>query len=558
MKQQEKLQIFLQYLNNHGYYQTIKELIQKTSYNQLQQLDSKVDSSIVSKITTYIQNHDFDQLEQIFNTYVNQEKKQKCMFIIVQNHYIELLQQQKINEAVELLRGRLQDCCLDEQQKHQLANLIIESEIQPLTCVEIIRQILLICHQEIGVLQPNRLMILMHQAQANKILECKNHCKLESNYLISQKHLCTQKLTKKIIREQHLISIVQYSNDLSLQVQVSDKVNVIIYQQQLQNNSELQLNKIRTLNDYHQSEILSVTISPCNQYIGTTSKDKTAIIFELRKNKQLVLNAHQSPVQDMIWVLQSNFVNGNGGINKNSQKQELLELESLLQNNNQTSDTLKLLQYKIWTIANDGWLFEWDQGTKIYSLKTEEKVKKMHYDQNKDSLIIVSEYKISIYQLSKKQLIRQLSLNDQIIDVKIEKAQTFIIILSKNINYQFTYYSLPNLEFVKLFIEHNPKLLIKQFDIGWHNNNLIVCCTNEGVTIMWHIQKGQLPFFRKQIHKGPINLVSIEPLSFTIRYFVEQDSLLSQIQRNIAYYSRVFTEQRSPLAERSMTSEDDL
>ncbi|CAK59220.1 unnamed protein product (macronuclear) [Paramecium tetraurelia] len=112
MKQQEKLQIFLQYLNNHGYYQTIQELIQKTSYNQLQQLDSKVDSSIVSKITTYIQNQDFDQLEQLFNTYVNQEKKQKCMFIIVQNHYVELLQQQKINEAVELLRGRLQDCCL--------------------------------------------------------------------------------------------------------------------------------------------------------------------------------------------------------------------------------------------------------------------------------------------------------------------------------------------------------------------------------------------------------------------------------------------------------------
>ncbi|CAD8198581.1 unnamed protein product [Paramecium octaurelia] len=546
MKQQEKLQIFLQYLNNHGYYQTIQELIEKTN--------SKVDSSIVSKITTYIQNQDFDQLEQLFNTYVNQEKKQKCMFIIVQNHYVELLQQQKINEAVELLRGRLQDCCLDEQQKHQLANLIIESEFQPLTCVEIIRQILLICHQEIGVLQPNRLMVLMHQAQTNKILECKNHCKLESNYQLTSKHQCTQKIIKKIIREQHSISIVQYSNDLSLQVQVSDKVNLIIYQQHLLNNSELQVYKLCTLIDHHQKEILSVTISPCNQYIGTTSKDKTAIIFELRNNKQLVLNAHQSAVQDMIWVLSHNVVNGNNNANIQHSKQD--QQESQLQSN-QTSTTLKLLQYKIWTITNDGWLFEWEQGDKIYSLKTEEKVKKMHYDQNQDSLIIVSEYKISIYQLSKKQLIRQLSLIDQILDVKIEKTQTFLITMTKNINYQFTYYSLPNLEFVKMFIEHNPKLIIKQFDVGWHNNNLIVCSTNEGMTIIWHIQKGQLPFFRKQIHKGPISLVSIEPLSFTIRYFVEQDSVLSQIQRNIAYYSRFFPEQLSPMPERQTRNNDD-
>ncbi|CAK59219.1 unnamed protein product (macronuclear) [Paramecium tetraurelia] len=299
-------------------------------------------------------------------------------------------------------------------------------------------------------------------------------------------------------------SIVQYSNDLSLQVQVSDKVNLIIYQQHLLNNSELQVYKLCTLIDHHQSEILSVTISPCNQYIGTTSKDKTAIIFELRKNKQLVLNAHQSAVQDMIWVLQHNVVNGNSSANIQHSKQD--QQESLFQSN-QTSTTLKLLKYKIWTIANDGWLFGWEQGNKIYSLKTEEKVKRMHYDQNQDSLIIVSEYKLSIYQLSKKQLIRQLSLNDQIIDVKIEKAQTFLITMTKNINYQFTYYSLPNLEFVKMFIEHNPKLLIKQFDIGWHHNNLIVCCTNEGVTIMWHIQKGQLPFFRKQVLYYPINTI---------------------------------------------------
>lgn len=33
--------------------------------------------------------------------------------------------------------------------------------------------------------------------------------------------------------------------------------------------------------------------------------------------------------------------------------------------------------------------------------------------------------------------------------------------MTKNINYQFTYYSLPNLEYVKMFIEHNPKLIIK-------------------------------------------------------------------------------------------------
>ncbi|CAD8104999.1 unnamed protein product [Paramecium sonneborni] len=523
MKQQEKLQIFLQYLNNHGYYQTIQQLIQKANF--------KIDSSIVAQITTYIQNHDFDSLEQLFNTYVNQEKKKQCMFIITQNYYIELLSQQKINEAVELLRGRLQIYCLDDQQKHQLTNLIIESEFQPLSYVEIIRQILLLCHQEIGALQPNRLVALLHQAQANQILECKNHYKLDSNYLISNKHVCTQKLKKKIIREQQIISIVQFSDDLTLQVQVSDKVNLSIYQQQLQSNQDLQVFKLCTLNNHHQREILSVSISPCNQYIGTTSKDRTAIIFDLLKNQQLVLSGHQSSIQDMIWVQQPFTQNGHNNIDQNHSKQESRIFD------NQNTPALRLLQYKIWTIANDGWLFEWDQGIKIDCLKTEENIKKMHFNQNKDSLIIVSQYKISVYLLSKKTLIQQLSLNDQIIDVKIEKTQAFLIILSKNTNYQFTYYSLPNLEYVKQFIEHNSKLFINQFDLGWHNNNLIVCGTDEGLTIMWHIQKGQLPFFRKQIHKGPIYLVSIDPLSFSIRYFVEQDSLLTQIQRNQTTFS---------------------
>lgn len=88
------------------------------------------------------------------------------MLLILEYFFVDMILNQEIAGAYELLRNHLQLYCegtlfiistLGEQQKHRYASYFIEPNLAPIPLASLLENIIRLCHHELGLLEPNRL-----------------------------------------------------------------------------------------------------------------------------------------------------------------------------------------------------------------------------------------------------------------------------------------------------------------------------------------------------------------------------------------------------------------
>ncbi|CAD8047274.1 unnamed protein product [Paramecium primaurelia] len=482
---EEKIKLILQFLRQLKYDNTFQKL-QEQSQIQL-------DPQNLELITQSIKNYDIIQLEQILNQYVDKETKQKCILKILEQKYIKLLKLHNVQEAIQLLRNHITNFCSDEEQKHQYASMIYLPELKVKQEQELIDEIIQLCYKQIGLIEPNRLVTILQQQQANKILDCQFHIKLEQNYNILKKHTCNSQLN--IIKQQKNISFCVFSINGQYQALVH---GLQIYLYQFDNTKNEYQQKPRKIQTGQTIAITSIIFSPCSKYIGTSSQDFTVFVYNIQTENKYRLEGHNAIVQCL------NFVLCDQSIKK--QKNE----------------------YDIYTISIDGWLYEWNENERKGGLKIEEKLLKLHTHQQKELMLLTSQNKISLYKLYTKYQISQTSSSNNNQNSVVDKHFNFVLIQVNDTIQQLYLYAIPDLQLIKVFqtTSRINSSLNNQFDIGWINYNLIAAGTNKGDLLVWHIQKSCKPIESYQIseYDKEISCIKFHPTQNQLYVYSKKDS----------------------------------
>ncbi|CAD8139921.1 unnamed protein product [Paramecium octaurelia] len=481
---EEKIKLILQLLRQIKYDQTFQKL-QEQSQIQL-------DPQNLELITQSIRNQDIVQLEQLLNQYVDEQTKQKCILKVLEQKYIKLLKLHNIQEAIQLLRNQITIYCSDEEIKHQYASMIYLPELKVKQEQELIDEIIQLCYKQIGLIEPNRLVTLIQQQQANQVLDCQFHVKLEQNYNIFKEHTCNPQLN--IIKRKKNILFCVFSINGQYKALVH---GLQIYLYQYDNTKNEYLQNPKKISTGHISAITSIIFSPCSKYIGTSSQDFTAFVYNIQTEKKYRIEGHNTVVQSLNFVLCDQ--------SKKKQKNE----------------------YDIYTISIDGWLYEWNENERKGGLKIEEKLLKLHTHQQKELMLLTSQNKISLYQLYTKQQISQTSSSNNNQNSVVDKNFNFVLVCICDTISQLYLYAIPELQLIKVFqttSSLNP--LTSQYDIGWLNCNLIAAGTNKGDLLIWHIQKSSRPIESYQISDNAkeLSCVKFHPTKNQLWVYSPKDS----------------------------------
>ncbi|CAD8047491.1 unnamed protein product [Paramecium sonneborni] len=487
---EEKIKLILQFLRQNKYDQTFHKLQEQSLI--------KLDPTNLELITKSILNYDNQLLESILNQYVDESTKQKCMLKVLEQQYIKLLKLQNVQEAIQLLRNQITKFCSDEQQKHHYSSMLYLPELKLKQEQELIDEIISLCYKQIGLIEPNRLVTFIQQSKANQILECQFHNQLEQNYNITLKHSCNPKLN--IINQKKNITHCVFSFNCQYKALVH---GLQIYLYHFENSTKEFQPKPRKVQTGHSSTITSILFSPCNKYIGTSSEDFTVFVYNLETQKKYRLEGHHAKVQCFTFVLYDQ--------SKKKQKNE----------------------YDIYTISIDGWLYEWNDSERKGGLKIEEKLLKLHSNQQKEVMLLTSQNKISLLQLYTKQQISYAVSTQNIENSIVDKQFNYVLTFINEIISQLFLYSLPGLQIIKVFQPSSSvTTLSPQFDIGWLNSNLIAAGTQKGELLVWHIQKSSQPIEKYQIsdQEKEIKCIKFHPTKNQV-YVYQQKDLKKQLQQ---------------------------
>ncbi|CAD8044282.1 unnamed protein product [Paramecium primaurelia] len=488
---EEKIKLILQFLRQYKYDHSFQKL-QEQSQIQL-------DPQSLELITQSIKKYDIKQLEYILNQYVDESTKQQCILKVLEQQYIKLLKLHNVQEAIQLLRNEMTKFCQDEEQKYQYASMIYIPELKVKQEQELIDEIIQLCYKQIGLIEPNRLVTIIQQQQANQILDCHFHNKLEQNYNIIEKHSCNFKLN--IIKHKKNIRFCIFSLNGQYKALVH---NLQIYLYQIDNLTKEYQQKPKKIQTGQTGKITSIIFSPCNKYIGTSSEDFTVFIYNIQTDKKYKLEGHNAIVQ------QFNFVLSNQ--QKKKQKNE----------------------YDIYTISQDGWLYEWNESERKGGLKIEEKLLKLHTHQQKELMLLTSQNKISLYELYTKKQISQISITKNNQNSIVDKPFNFILILISDIISELNLYSIPELQLIKVFQPTSClNTLIPQLDFGWLNSNLIAAATTTGDLLIWHIQKSSQPIeiIQGSEYKKEISCLKFHPIKNQLYVYQQKDLIRQSTQQ---------------------------
>ncbi|CAD8138936.1 unnamed protein product [Paramecium pentaurelia] len=491
---EEKIKLFLQFLRSKNYNKTFEKLQQQS---QIQ-----LDPQNLLKITQSIKSYNYTELEQILELYVDTQTKNQCMLLLLEQHYIKLIQTQNYQEAVLILRNQISKFCQDEHQKYLYGSMVFNQDLKLKGIQQLIDEIISLCFQQLDLFEPSRLITLIQQAKSNEILECKWHDHLEQDYQIQQKHSCIQEF-KHVIRIKNVTFCAISDNGEYKALVISQ--SIILYQI----NQIGIIKEIEKLQDVHSKRITNLIFSPCSKYIGSSSEDYTVLIYNIINKKKYRLQDHNAIVKSFTFVLSDP--------QRKKQKNE----------------------YDIYSISTDGWLYEWNENERKGGLKIEEQLIDIHSHQIKELLIIVSQNKITLYQLYSKNQIIQTSTNNQInINSQVNRQFEQLIVYVNDYSPQLYLYCIKTLQIIKILSVYSEKSIKSiTYHFGWFNNHLIAAGTNSGKLIIWHIEKSEKPIEILQVSEQnkEITCLRFHPITHELIIYVQKKTKKqnSQLERQL-------------------------
>ncbi|CAD8135977.1 unnamed protein product [Paramecium octaurelia] len=487
---EEKIKLFLQFLRSQNYHKTFEKLQQQS---QIQ-----LDPSNLLKITQSVKSHNYTELEQILEQYVDKQTKNQCMLLLLEQHYIQLILAQKYQEAVQILRNQISRFCLDEQQKYLYGSMVFNQDLKLKGEQCLIDEIISLCFQQLGLFKPNRLITLIQQAKSNEVLECKWHNHLQQDYRIQKKHSCNQEF-KHVIKIKN-VSLCSFSDNGEYKALVIGQ-SIVVYQ----TNQVESIKEVDKLLEVHSKKITNLLFSPCSKYIGSSSEDNTIYIYNFINKRKYRLQGHNTIVKSFTYVLCDP--------SRKKQKNE----------------------YDIYSISTDGWLYEWNENERRGGLKIEEKLIDIHSHQSKELMLIVSQNKITLYQLYSKNQIIQASSNNLIyINSQVNKQFEQLIVYVNDYLPQLYLYCVQTLQLIKILGVYSEQSINSfKYHFGWFNNNLVAAGTDSGQLVLWHIEKSEKPIEILQVSEQnkEIGCLRFHPTSHELLIYVQQKTKKQNTQQ---------------------------
>ncbi|CAK94756.1 unnamed protein product (macronuclear) [Paramecium tetraurelia] len=487
---EEKIKLFLQFLRSKNYHKTFEKLQQQS---QIQ-----LDPSNLLKITQSIKTCNYTELESILEQYVDNQTKNQCMLLLLEQLYIQLIKTQRYQEAVQILRNQISRFCqgMGYMNQSQMNNRNTYTALWFLIRISnqkdnnvLIDEIISLCFQQLGLFEPNRLITLIQQAKSNEVLECKWHDHLHQDYRIQKKHSCTQEFNH-VIKVKN-VSLCSFSDNGEYKALAIGQ-SIVVYQI----NQIESIKEIDKLQEVHSKKITNLLFSPCSKYIGSSSEDYTVFIYNFINKRKYRLQGHNAIVKSFNFVLCDP--------SRKKQKNE----------------------YDIYSISTDGWLYEWNENERRGGLKIEEKLIDIHSHQSKELMLIVSQNKITLYQLYSKNQIIQTSSNNLInINSQVNKQFEQMIVYVNDYLPQLYLYCVQTLQIIKILGVYSEKSINSfKYHFGWFNNYLIAAGTDSGQLVLWHVEKSEKPIEILQVSEQnkEIACLRFHPTSHELLIYVQQ------------------------------------
>lgn len=193
-RKQELVRIMIQTLENFGYNQTVKTLIEESHI--------KFENQNLQKFREHVLKGEWTQaLELLSALGLTPENTDKACFFIYEQKYIELVAAKQYNEAIHIMRNELTKYCKETERLHKLASLIICKSIDEINLKigrsnildesrrKLLSDIQTYCHPE-NMIESNRLNKLLHQSMSYQILNCKWHSTMNTTFSLLEDHNC--------------------------------------------------------------------------------------------------------------------------------------------------------------------------------------------------------------------------------------------------------------------------------------------------------------------------------------------------------------------------------
>ncbi|KAL4463085.1 hypothetical protein ABPG74_007086 [Tetrahymena malaccensis] len=505
-RRSEMIRIMIQTMHNLGLSQSAETLQKESSIN--------LDSDILHGFKQSILNAEWNKaLEYLEKTNTDKQSFFKAQQLIIQQKYLELLEQKDIENALKVLREELSTLIFDQQYLFKLSSLLICRNSKEMyekiginrqsnsrnSLIELIQDQ---CNIP-GMMQSRVMEKLVKESLIFQTLQCPCHIQnSHENICLIQDHVCKQlqppqELVETKKEHKSEVTHIKFNKQGNMLVSVGLEKDIFIWKydpksHKLTYHQKITQEKSRQL----QVEITSLEFDNNDQYLAIGYDDGKIIIlntvkFDLQQITNMSQNYHQAPVLTLAYHPQTNSLYSAG------------------------ADPYMLV------FSSNGKELE----KKIPATKT----KDMKFINKGNQLIQLSACKpvVSIFDLASEQILYQIQEEECILSMNVSSNEKFLLVNTSQKEPELHLWDLELREKVNTYKGHQQREFQLGCTFGGNDDMFVVQGCETGNIFIWQTFNSKFITQIKAHHLNKaVNQVIFHPLDKTTMISCSDDQTI--------------------------------
>ncbi|EAS01706.3 WD domain, G-beta repeat protein (macronuclear) [Tetrahymena thermophila SB210] len=519
-RRSEMIRIMIQTMHNLGLVQSAETLQKESSIN--------LDSDILHGFKQSILNAEWNKaLEYLEKTNADKESFFKAQQLIIQQKYIELLEQKDIENALKVLREELSYLINDQQYLFKLSSLLICRNSKEMyekigfnrsqsnsrsSLIELIQDQ---CNIP-GLMQSRVMEKLVKESLIFQTLQCPCHIQnSHESICLVQDHVCRQLQSPQELvetKKEHKseVTLIKFNRQGSMLVSVGLEREIFIWKydpksHKLTYHQKIPQEKSRQL----QVEITSIEFDNTDQYLAIGYDDGKIIIYNTVKfDQQQITNMsqiyHQAPVLTLAYHPQTNSLYSAG------------------------ADPYMLV------FSNNGKELE----KKIPSTKT----KDMKFINKGNQLVQLSACKpvVSIFDLASEQVLYQIQEEECILSMNVSFNEKFLLVNTSQKEPELHLWDLELREQVNTYKGHQQREFQLGCTFGGNDDMFVVQGCETGNIFIWQTFNSKfITQIKAHLLNKAVNQVIFHPIDKTTMISCSDDQTIK------VWTSEIITQQQN-------------